>query len=427
MATRLTFGLIGTGYMGRAHAIALHAIGPIFPEVGPPICELLADSQPERARRGAQALGFRRAAADWRELVTDPAVDVVDICTPNHLHHEMALAALAAGKHVYCEKPLALTAAQAAEVAAAARNAGVQHVVGFNYICNPLIRAARELIRAGEIGAVTAFHGEYHEDYMSDPDVPYSWRCERRLAGSGALADLGSHLINMAHFLVGDIARVCGSLCTVHERRLQRTGAAQGVDTSHGRASGAPSAASEGTWRKVENEDVAHALLEFAAGPTGTMSVSRVATGRKCGLTWRIFGTRGSLAFDQERMNELQLYAAGDEGGRRGYRTVLAGPEHPDYARFCPAPGHGLGINDLKTIELRNLILAIEQGTPAAPDFVEGWRVQQVMEAIDESHSSRSWVNVRQADGGQDVGRADVAEADRPSRQLEAAAQRRDA
>ena len=371
---RLGFGLIGTGFIGRAHAIALNAVGAVFPDIEAPVCELLADTTAERASAGARQLGFRRSTGDWHELVADPHVDVVDICTPNHLHREMALAAIAAGKHVYCEKPLALDADEAAEIAAAAGRAGVHHVIGFNYVCNPLLRVARDLVGSGRLGTVVGFHGRYFEDYMSDPASPYTWRCQRRLAGSGALADLGSHLINLAHFLIGDIRRVCGSLQTVHVTR--RDPATREV-------------------RTVENEDVAQALIEFVSGVRGTMEISRISTGRKCGLVFELVGTRSSIAYDQERMNELQLYESGDEPGRRGFRTVLAGPEHPDYGHFCPAPGHGLGINDLKVIELHNVIHAIASGERAYPDFHEGARVQQVMAAIERSHAEESWVSVR--------------------------------
>jgi len=370
---RLRFGLIGTGFIGRAHAIALHAVGAVFNDLEAPVCELLADVSPEAAAREAAGLGFRRSTGDWRELVRDPAVDVVDICTPNHLHREMALAAIAAGKHVYCEKPLANTAAEAREIATAAAAAGVHHHVGFNYIRNPLVRTARELIRAGEIGEVTSFRGYYLEDYMRDPATPWTWRCRRSLAGAGALADLGSHLINAAHFLIGDIARVNGTLHTVHPER---------VDPATGQR------------RPVENEDTAQALVEFANGVNGTFEISRVAAGYKCGLGFTVFGTKGTLDFDQERMNELRLYTDGAPPGQRGFRTILAGPEHPDYRQFCPAPGHGLGINDLKVIEVRDVIRTIGGHGDPWPDFAEGHRVQQVMEAIEASHAARAWVDV---------------------------------
>ncbi len=196
------------------------------------------------------------------------------------------------------------------------------------------------------------FSGRYFEDYMADPAVPHSWRCERRLAGAGALADLGSHLIDMAEILLGPIESVFADLETVHaKRRVPATG----------------------EMLPVENEDIARGLVRFARGVGGSFEISRVATGYKCGLAFTVFGSHGSLAFDQERMNELRLYSAPPTPpGRRGFRTILAGPEHPDYAHFCPAPGHGLGINDLKVIEARNLLRAIARRHAGAPGLRRG-------------------------------------------------------
>lgn len=376
MARALRAGLIGSGFMGRAHAIAMHSVGATFGADYGVDCAALADTSASAAAKAAESLGFARSTGDWRELIADPDIDFLDICTPNFLHAEMALAALAAGKHVYCEKPLALDLEESIAIAEAAKRSNVRHAIGFNYICNPMLQVARHIVQSGEIGEVVAFRGSYLEDYMGDPRVPYSWRCQRRLAGSGALADLGSHLINMAHFLLGPIARVCGTLRTVHRERAE-TGS--------------------GTKRPVENEDIAQALIEFASGVPGTMEISRIATGYKCGLAIEVHGTLGSVLFDQERMNELQLYRTEDGPGRRGFRTILAGPEHPDYAAFCPAPGHGLGINDLKVIELRNFIRAVRSGSAASPDFSEGLRVQQVMTAIERSAAESGWLAVEAA------------------------------
>jgi predicted dehydrogenase len=366
-------GLIGSGYIGRAHSIALQEVGAVFPEVATPVCELLADRDAATAQKSAAAMGFRRSTGDWRELVADPAIDIVDICSPNYLHKDMALAAIAAGKHVWCEKPLALDAAEARQVADAAARAGVVHLIGFNYSLNPLVRLAQSMIAGGDIGKVLGFSGRYFEDYMADPAVPHSWRCVRRLAGAGALADLGSHLIDMAETLLGPIASVCASLETVHAKRRDPA---------------------SGQMLPVENEDVARSLVRFAQGAGGSFEISRVATGFKCGLTFTVFGSAGSLSFDQERMNELRHYSAADPAGRRGFRTILAGPEHPDYAHFCPAPGHGLGINDLKVIEARNLLRAIAEGAAARPGFDTGLRVQRVMEAMERSHASGAWTDV---------------------------------
>lgn len=373
MSPPLQLALIGSGFMGRAHAIAMHSVAATFGADYRVECAVLADNTDAAARQAAESLGFARGTGNWREVVEDPRIDIVDICTPNFLHAEMARAAIAAGKHVYCEKPLALDLAESQQLANAARESRMRNGIGFNYICNPMLQVARQMIQAGELGDVMSFRGSYLEDYMADLRVPYSWRCQRKLAGSGALADLGSHLINMAHFLLGPIAKVSGIIRTVHTQRRD---------------------SSSGALRPVENEDIAQALFEFASGVPGTMEISRVATGYKCGLAVEVHGTRGSLLFDQERMNEIKYYNGEDAAGRRGFRTILAGPEHADYAAFCPAAGHGLGINDLKVIEVRNLIRAIRTGTDASPDFAEGLRVQQVMTAVERSAATGGWVEV---------------------------------
>ena len=370
--SNLNFGLIGTGFMGKAHAIALRAVGTVFPEVAHPGLTCLVDINATAAQQFADAWGFESASDDWIGMCRSDAIDVVDICTPNHLHMEMALAAIGAGKHVYCEKPLAPTAAQARRIRDAAESAGVRTAVGFNYICNPLIAAARDMIASGEIGEVHEFRGSCREDYLADPSAPYGWRCARGRAGAGALADLGSHLICMAEFLLGPIGSVLGSLATVHKRR---------PDPDSGRM------------RTVENDDIAQALVAFERGCPGALDISRVATGRKCGLTFEVCGAKGGIAFDQERMNELQLYRAGGRSGRRGHRRILAGPEHPDYAAFCPAPGHGLGFNDLKIIEVRNLLRSIETGEEIFADVGTACRVQEICDAIETSHREGRWID----------------------------------
>lgn len=369
----LGFGLIGTGFMGRTHAIALQSVATVFAGVAAPRLVSVADHTAEDAATAGRELRFEQSTGDWRELLEDPAIDVIDICAPNYLHYPMSLAALRAGKHVYCEKPLALTVAQAAELAALARESGTVHAVGLNYTTNPLLQTAREIIASGEIGDALSFTGRYFEDYMASADGPFTWRCDRSLAGSGALADLGSHLVNMLHFLLGRPKRLCGDCRTVIPTRR---------------------VAATGEERAVENEDIARALVELDSGLPATLEISRVASGYKCGLQFEVFGTRGSIAFDQERMNELRFYDAGQQTARAGFKTILAGPSHPDYGSFCPAPGHGLGINDLKVIEVRNLVRAIERNEPFQPDFEEGLRVQQVMAAIEESSARKAWVEL---------------------------------
>jgi predicted dehydrogenase len=370
---QLRFALIGTGFMGKAHAIALSSVATTFPGLPEPVLSCLVDSDQKRANELAAAWGFAQGSDDWLGACQDTAIDVVDICTPNHLHKDMALAAIAAGKHVWCEKPLALDAAGARDIWQAAKAAGVQSSMGFNYACNPLLGLAREMISAGELGEIFSFRGSYFEDYMASPDVPFSWRCLRSQGGAGALADLGTHLINMAEYLLGPISSVCAALHTVHSRRRDPL---------------------SGTMRAVENEDIAQVLLQFDRGCSGSMEISRIATGRKCGLCFEISGSKGSLVFDQERMNEIRYYHSADATARRGFRTILAGPEHPDYGAFCPASGHGLGINDLKVIELRNFLQAVQSGKPVYEDFANGYRVQLLVDAMEASARDRQWLAV---------------------------------
>lgn len=367
-------GLIGTGFMGKAHAIAFQSAPAIFPLSARIECELLAEVNSDLAARKAQELGFRRSTDDWQALVTDPEVDVVDICSPNFLHKEMALAAIAAGKHVYCEKPLAINSADALEMTEAAEKAGVKTLVGFNYAKNPAAQLAKEIIAAGEIGDVVHFRGTHNEDYLADPQTPFNWRLKREFSGSGTLGDMGSHIINMAQYLVGDIIQVNGDLQTViKERPLPDQPGKTGV---------------------VENEDQAHCMVRFDNGAIGTLESSRIAWGRKMGLTFEVTGTRGSIVFDQERLSELKLYTATDSAGREGFRTLLIGPDHPDYGHFCVGPGHGIGYNDQKAVEVRDLIEGLVADKPLWPDFRAAMEVNRVIDALEQSHAEGRWISL---------------------------------
>ncbi|MGK9234951.1 Gfo/Idh/MocA family oxidoreductase [Inquilinus limosus] len=388
MTTSIGVGLIGTGFMGECHALAFRAAPAVFRTRLGARLEMVADIDAGAAQRAADRFGFARATGDWRELVSDPKVDLVAITSPNLLHKPMALAALEAGKHVYCEKPLALTAADAAEMAAAAAKAGTVTMVGYNYLRSPAVSFAARLIRDGAIGRVTYFRGVSDEDYMADPAVPMSWRCRRDQAGSGALGDIGSHILSVALSLIGPIAEVSADQRTViAERPLPAAG--EGRERRDGAAAVTAETA------KVENEDQTHALLRFAGGTIGTVATSRVAWGRKNHLAFEVFGAEGAILFDQERMNELQLYQPGAApGDRNGFRTVLTGPAHPHYGAFSPAAGHGLGFNDLKVIEVAQLLDAIAGGPAAYPDFAVAAALEKVSEAIGRSAAERRWIRV---------------------------------
>ena len=372
---RLGFGLIGSGFMGRAHALGFASAGKVFalPVVVEP--EILADATPELAVRAAAALGFRRATGDWRDLPADPAVQIVSITTPNVLHKPMALAAIAAGKHVYCEKPLAPTVDDARAMTLAAERAGVVTAVGFNYLKNPMLTLARDIIASGEIGTVRSFQGIHAEDYMADAETPWSWRLDPA-GGGGALADIGSHIIATARFLLGPIESVVGDVVTAIPSR--------------------PVAAGSRERRAVLVDDIARAHLRFANGASGALEASWVATGRKMRHDFEVAGSTGAIAFTQERFNELRLYRTDDRPGQRGFRTICAGPEHPPYGAFCIAPGHQLGFNDLKTIEVRDFLLAVAGAATGHADFREGLAVLETVAAIYTSAREQRRVRVTQ-------------------------------
>ncbi len=378
-------GLIGTGGMGKAHATAFKNVPLVFGnEPARPVLEIVADLDAAAVEKWAGEFGFNRWTTDWREVVNDPKVDIVDITTPNNLHAEMAIAAAKAGKHIYCEKPLALTAAEGAEIVAAVEEAGVTTIVGFNYFKNPAQALAKQLIEEGELGEITLFRGKFDQDFLADPAIPFSWRLDRKLAGTGTLGDLGSHTIGLAHFLVGNIVEVCGLQATVVKERAVPLG-----------GSGYTAKAEEDApKRTVENEDITECLVRFANGAIGTIGTSRVGVGRKLGLDYEIQGTKGSLFYTQERMNELKLYRHTDSDREQGYKTIYIGPEHGDYGAFFGLAGIGLGYNDQKIIEAHDLITAVALNQPVQPDVRFAYGVNKVIDAIDLSSRERRWVSV---------------------------------
>ena len=361
-------GLIGAGFMGKCHALAFGAVKAVFPHVPRPRLEMLADTTLERGQSSAEQFGFARATDDWRTLVEDPRVDVVSVTTPNSLHHEMALGAIAAGKHVYCEKPLGVTLGQAEEMAAAAARAGVRTLVGYNYLRNPAVLHAKALLKGGSIGRIIHFRGIFDEDYMADPALPGTWRSLRREAGLGVLGDMGCHLVAAALHLAGPIESVLAETRVVYSRHSPEAD-----------GSGEPGS------DPLVNEDIATALVRFENGCDGLLAMSRSAWGRKNRLAWEVHGEAGMLCFDQERLNELLLYEAAASGSEAGFRTILAGPAHPPYGAFVPAPGHGLGFNDLKVVEVEHLLTGIAGDRPIHPDFAAALEIERIIYAIDES------------------------------------------
>ena len=367
---KINVGLIGTGFMGKAHVFGFATARRVFDLPVDFHMEMVADASDALASAAGKSLGFARHTADWRDIITDPDIGLVNITAPNALHQEIALAAIAAGKHVYCEKPLAPTMQDAREMTLAAEQAGVKTQVGFNYLTNPMFGLARQMIEAGELGEIYAYRGVHAEDYMASPNSPISFRHDK--AGGGALADIGSHALATAEFLLGPIAQVNGQSKTLIPQRLDNNGRMQ----------------------PVEIDDVTQVLVEFANGVSGTIEANWCATGRTMQHDFEIYGSRGALYFSQERLNELHFFDAGDRRDRRGFKRIEAGPEHTPYGNFCVAPGHQIGFNDLKAIEIAKFADALA-GLCAEPfNFRAGYRVQHIVETIQKSAAEKIWLDV---------------------------------
>ena len=360
-------GIVGGGYMGKAHAVAMSAVGAVFDTRLRPRLEMVAATSPESAERHRAALGFARATDDWQALVADPGVEAVVIASPQDTHRAIAEAAIALGKPVFCEKPLADTLEDARAMVAAAEAAGVVNMVGFNYIRTPASQFARKLLADGAIGRVTWFRGEHTEDFLSDPATPHNWRCDG--IANGNMGDLAPHPINAALALMGPIEKVMAEVECVHAERP-----------------GGP----------VTNDDHAQIMCRFASGAMGHIYSSRIATGRKMGYAYEIHGTEGAIRFDQEDQNALWLYRAEGPEAERGFRKILTGPAHPDYQPFCLGPGHGTGYQDQIIIEAKDFLTAIDTGQPVWPTFRDGLAVAEVVEAVHAASRTGQWTPVSQ-------------------------------
>ncbi len=371
MKRPIRFGLIGHRFMGKAHSQALHDVSFFFPTPYEPvravICGLEADL-PEAAAR----YGWARHTKDWREVVSDPEVDVVVIASPGNTHCEIALAAAQAGKHVICEKPLARTAEEAERMWRAAERAGVKHLVNFNYRRLPAVQLARDLIAAGKLGQVYYFRGTYWQDWALDPAFPFVWRMDKSIAGDGSMADKGSHLVDLALFLVGDIAEVAAAKTIfVRERAL---------------ASGEP--------RPVTTDDAAAFVVRFRNGALGLFGTSRMSAGHKNALGFEVNGSLGSLLFDLERLNELQVYFAGDEPDTNGFRTVMVTESAHRYVAHWWPPGHVLGWEHAFIHQYWEFLEALREDRQPSPNFYDGYRVQLVLDAVALADQQKTWIAV---------------------------------
>jgi predicted dehydrogenase len=347
--------------------------------------ELVAcsDTAPERVREALDSFGFRRASADWRAVIEDPEVDAIFIAAPNMFHVELSEAAAAAGKAVFCEKPVGGTPEQIVRAAQAIRAAGVISGVGYNYRWAPLVRYARELIATGTLGEVTNYRARFFSMYGADPLGVNSWRFQLDQAGYGVTSDLLSHAVDLAHMLVGPITRVTGTVETFIRERPDPGGAA----SHYGRGKpGDPK-------RPVTNEDYAAMLVEFAGGARGTFEASRTVVGPESQHTFDVYGTNGAIGWNFERLNELRVYRATEDRGS-GYTTVLGGERFGHHGAFVPGSGNGIGFEDLITIEDHEFCLAVAEDRPYVPGFEQALAWAQVQAALLRSARSGCWEEV---------------------------------
>lgn len=368
-AKTLNVGLIGYQFMGKAHSNAYRQVGRFFDLPFDFRLHTICGRTEELLVLAQRNLGWEHAETDWRKVVADPEIDVIDVSSPGYLHAEMAIAAAEAGKIVFCEKPLANTLAEAESMLAAVEKAGVPNGVFHNYRKAPAVALAKRLIDDGRLGEIRHFRATYLQDWIADPAFPMVWRLKKQYAGSGAHGDLNSHLTDLARMLVGEITAVSGLLNTFIPERAGAKGS-----------------------EAVDVDDAALFLARFASGAVGSFEATRFAVGRKNFNRFEINGSRGSLAFNLERMNELEFFSLDDPADAQGFRTInVTESTHPYAGRFWPS-GHIIGYEHTFINWLADASIAIDAGKPISPGFRDGYECQRVLDAVEVSHQTRSWV-----------------------------------
>jgi predicted dehydrogenase len=370
--------MVGYAFMGAAHSQAWRNAHRFFDLPAVPEPAVLCGRDADAVAAAASRMGWADSATDWREVVTRDDIDIVDISSPGDTHRDIAIAALEAGKHVLCEKPLSNTVAEAEEMTAAAQAAerrGVWSMVAFNYRRTPALALARRLVAEGRLGRLHHIRAQYLQDWIVDPEFPLVWRLQKDKAGSGALGDIAAHSIDLARFLVGEITEVCGELKTfITARPLPDNPKRKG---------------------RVTVDDASTALVRFANGAIGTIEATRMAPGRKNFNRFEINGSRGSLAFDLERMNELDLYLDSDKPSTRGFRRILVTESGHPYMKAWWPPGHIIGYEHTFTHTVFDLLEGMAAGRSPKPDFEDGVRNQRVLGAIEKAAVSRRWIAVK--------------------------------
>lgn len=379
-------GMIGYKFMGKAHSHAYRDLPMFFPNTPSPVMQAVCGRDEAGVAQAAKQFGWAGYTTDWRDLVTRDDIDLVDINAPSDAHKEIAIAAAAAGKHLFCEKPLALTLADAREMLQAAESAGVKHMVGFNYRFAPAVQLAKKLVAEGRLGRIFHFRAWFLQDWIIDPDFPLVWRLQKDVAGSGSHGDLGAHLIDLAHYLVGDMTEVVGMSDTfIKERPLPSSMTGLSAKGSKDAPKG-----------EVTVDDATLFLAKFASGALGSFEATRFAAGHRCTNSFEINGSKGSVKFDFERMNELQVYFTDDAEDVQGFRRVLATDPAHAYAEAWWPPGHTIGYEHTFIHEVHELMEAFREDRQPVPNFHDGVKCQAVLEAVDRSVAERRWVGIEE-------------------------------
>lgn len=388
----LRVAMIGCGFMGKAHSNAWRQATHFFPlksEVDMhTVCGCKAEAK-TAVPMAVSKWGFKNGSTDWKKVVNSPEIDIVDIVAPNHVHAEIAIAAAKAGKHILCEKPLAMNSGQCKEMIAAVKKAGVTNMVNQNYRRVPAIAHARKMIEEGALGKIYHYRARYAQDWITDPDFPLVWRLRKNVSGSGAHGDINAHIIDLARFLVGEFKEVCGMFETFIKKRPLEDRSAKGI----GLAGASGGVKKMGT---VTVDDASLFIGRFQNGAIANLEATRFALGRKNNLTFEINGSKGSLYFDFEDMNRLQFFDNTNPADRQGFRDILVtqpGDIHPYVGKWWP-PGHIIGYEHTFVHAISDFVNAVAEGKQVTPSFEDGLRNELVLEAVEKSANTRQWVKV---------------------------------
>lgn len=377
MSKKVRIGMVGAGWMCKAHVNAYTTAFSLYGDkIGEPVFKIIMDVNEGVSKDTAKKFGFEKWTTNWMDIINSDEVDIVDIVTPNVFHYEIAKAALLNGKNVYCEKPLSLSAEESIELAKIAKEKGVLNYVAFNNVMNPATEYMKQLVQSEKLGEIMRFDGRYDQDMLLDPSIAITWRHLVKQAGSGALGDLGSHLLSVSQYIMGDIESVNAVSKIYIPERPAKTGLSE--------------------MASVETEDYMAFTALYQSGAIGQLSTSRIGTGRKNYLVFEIQGTLGTATFNLERLNEVNVYFHNEESTHRGFRNILLGPDHGDYGVFQPASGINISFNDMKVIEVAKVLNAFTNDVEYVCNFEFGAKIDTCIQAILKSAKTHQWERVEE-------------------------------